>query len=152
MNTADGNTADSIYLTVSELSAESGDDGQVGRGNRVNGLITLYRSMSLEAAAGKLYNVMTNRITRAIVTEVPDAEEAYCYFLSRIGHRISEPPIFDVKVRLRDPKQLNTLAMRITEVARGVCQDRFYLARSRRWHIAVVVRERAATLREVAVR
>lgn len=28
-----------IYLTVTGLSAEHGDDGQVGRGNRVNGLI-----------------------------------------------------------------------------------------------------------------
>ncbi|HZR45400.1 MAG TPA: methionine adenosyltransferase, partial [Candidatus Manganitrophaceae bacterium] len=42
-----------VYLTVSGLSAEMGDDGQVGRGNRVNGLITPGREMSLEAAAGK---------------------------------------------------------------------------------------------------
>ena len=53
MNTADGETADSVYLTVTGTSAEGGDDGQVGRGNRVNGLITPYRPMSLEAAAGK---------------------------------------------------------------------------------------------------
>ena len=42
-----------IYLTVTGLSAEQGDDGEVGRGNRVNGLITPSRAMSLEAAAGK---------------------------------------------------------------------------------------------------
>ncbi len=42
-----------VYLTVSGLSAEMGDCGQVGRGNRVNGLITPGRCMSLEAAAGK---------------------------------------------------------------------------------------------------
>jgi len=53
VNAADGETADSVYLTVTGLSAEAGDDGQVGRGNRVNGLITPYRPMSLEAAAGK---------------------------------------------------------------------------------------------------
>lgn len=35
VNTADGETAESVYLTVTGLSAESGDDGQVGRGNRV---------------------------------------------------------------------------------------------------------------------
>ena len=40
VNTADGEIAESVYLTVTGLSAESGDDGQVGRGNRVNGLIT----------------------------------------------------------------------------------------------------------------
>ena len=37
------NSADnpqSVYLTVTGTSAEAGDDGQVGRGNRINGLIT----------------------------------------------------------------------------------------------------------------
>jgi S-adenosylmethionine synthetase len=43
----------SVYLTVTGTSADAGDDGQVGRGNRPNGLITPYRPMTLEAAAGK---------------------------------------------------------------------------------------------------
>jgi len=43
-----------VYLTVSGPSAEMGDCGQVGRGNRVNGLITPGRCMSLEAAASKI--------------------------------------------------------------------------------------------------
>ena len=43
----------SVYLTVTGTSAEMGDDGQVGRGNRPNGLITPYRPMTLEAAAGR---------------------------------------------------------------------------------------------------
>lgn len=59
---------DSLYLTVTGTSAEAGDDGEVGRGNRVNGLITLYRPMNMEAAAGKnpvthvgkLYNIITS--------------------------------------------------------------------------------------------
>ena len=37
LNTADRDNKDSIYLTVTGTSAESGDDGEVGRGNRVNG-------------------------------------------------------------------------------------------------------------------
>jgi S-adenosylmethionine synthetase len=53
VNTADSESEPGIYLSVTGLSAESGDDGQVGRGNRLNGLITPYRPMSLEAAAGK---------------------------------------------------------------------------------------------------
>jgi S-adenosylmethionine synthetase len=40
-------------LTVTGTSAENGDDGQVGRGNRINGLITPYHPMSLEATSGK---------------------------------------------------------------------------------------------------
>ena len=51
----------------SARAAFGGDDGQVGRGNRANGLITPYRLMSIEAAAGKnpvthvgkLYTVLT---------------------------------------------------------------------------------------------
>ena len=78
-----------VYLTVTGLSAEMGDDGQVGRGNRVNGLITPYRPMSIEAAAGKnpithvgkLYNVLAQRIAASIVVEVPGVQEAYCGLL-----------------------------------------------------------------------
>ncbi len=63
-----------IYLTVTGLSAEMGDDGQVGRGNRANGLITPGRAMSLEAAAGKnpaahvgkVYNVLAHDVARGL--------------------------------------------------------------------------------------
>ena len=93
VNSADGDSPDSIYLTVTGLSAESGDDGQVGRGNRVNGLITPYRPMSLEAAAGKnpvthvgkLYNVMASRVAQAVATEVQGVEEAFCYLPPYVG-------------------------------------------------------------------
>ena len=66
------------------LSAESGDDGQVGRGNRINGPITPYRPMSLEAAAGKnpvthtgkLYNLLGDRMAHALLREIPGVTEA----------------------------------------------------------------------------
>ncbi|MCC6473253.1 MAG: methionine adenosyltransferase [Burkholderiales bacterium] len=107
INTADGDSPRSIYLTVTGLSAEAGDDGQVGRGNRANGLITPCRPMSLEAAAGKnpvthagkLYNIAAGRIARALCEEVPGIEEACCHLVSRIGHPITEPQIADLKVR-----------------------------------------------------
>ncbi|MDQ7039114.1 MAG: methionine adenosyltransferase, partial [Aquificota bacterium] len=38
LNTADDPEGGSVYITVTGTSAEQGDDGQVGRGNRVNGL------------------------------------------------------------------------------------------------------------------
>ena len=43
INTADDETKkdeSGYYLTVTGTSAEMGDDGSVGRGNRANGLIT----------------------------------------------------------------------------------------------------------------
>jgi S-adenosylmethionine synthetase len=127
LNTADGDSADSVYLTVTGLSAEAGDDGEVGRGNRVNGLITPYRPMSLEAAAGKnpvthvgkLYNLLANRIARALVAEVGGVREAYCYLVSRIGRPVSEPQLVDLKLRLEDPAALATLRPRIEDLARA---------------------------------
>jgi S-adenosylmethionine synthetase len=86
-----------------------GDDGQVGRGNRVNGLITPGRLMSLEAAAGKnplshvgkIYNVLANRIARAVCAQLPEVEEAAVQLLSTIGQPIGEPRIAVIELRAR---------------------------------------------------
>jgi S-adenosylmethionine synthetase len=40
VNVADDPARGDVFLTVSGTSAEAGDDGEVGRGNRVSGLIT----------------------------------------------------------------------------------------------------------------
>ena len=96
-----------LYLTVTGLSAEMGDDGQVGRGNRVNGLITPGRPMSLEAAAGKnpaahvgkIYNALANDIARAVCDEVEGVLEAAVQLVSQIGRPIAEPWAASVEVR-----------------------------------------------------
>lgn len=80
VNTADNYEKGTYYLTVTGLSMENGDDGSVGRGNRVNGLITPFRPMSMEAAAGKnpvthvgkLYNLASNQIAQKIYDELED--------------------------------------------------------------------------------
>lgn len=95
-----------LYLTVSGLSAEMGDDGQVGRGNRINGLITPGRSMSLEAVAGKnpvshvgkIYNVFAQQAAHAICAGVPEVTEATVQMLSTIGCPIDEPELVIVEV------------------------------------------------------
>jgi S-adenosylmethionine synthetase len=117
INAADGDTTDSVYLTVTGLSAEGGDDGQVGRGNRVNGLITPYRPMSLEAAAGKnpvshtgkLYNLLAARIAQALAAELSGIDEAYCMLVSRIGAPVSAPQLADIALRVADPAALYAL-------------------------------------------
>jgi S-adenosylmethionine synthetase len=126
VNPADGASEDTVYLTVTGTSAEAGDDGQVGRGNRVNGLITPYRPMSLEAAAGKnpvthigkLYNIVASRIAGAVVDRVPGAIEAQCYLLSRIGYPIDEPQVADLKVRLDEPQRIDTLRAQCVSIVR----------------------------------
>jgi len=54
--------ADSYYMTLSGSSIECGDDGQVGRGNRFNGLITPCRPMTIEAYHGKNNRNHTGKI------------------------------------------------------------------------------------------
>jgi len=106
INTADNYKTESIYLTVTGTSAEAGDDGQVGRGNRVNGLITPYRPMSLEASAGKnpvshigkIYNHFAFELGRAIV-ENHFAEEASVFIVSQIGKPITQPQLLNIKLK-----------------------------------------------------
>ncbi len=113
INTGDDIENANVYITVTGTSAEAGDDGEVGRGNRVNGLITPYRPMSLEAAAGKnpithvgkLYNITANEIAREVVKEIPEVEEAYVYMVSQIGKPVNQPLAVDVKVRSSQPTE-----------------------------------------------
>ncbi|MGC8609154.1 MAG: methionine adenosyltransferase [Thermoplasmata archaeon] len=95
------------YLTVTGMSMENGDDGSVGRGNRVNGLITPYRAMSMEAAAGKnpvthvgkLYNVLANKIANDVVKEEGnDIAEVLVRIVSQIGRPIDDPHVASVQV------------------------------------------------------
>jgi len=98
INTAD--SGESIYMTISGTSWENGDDGQTGRGNRINGLITPNRTMSLEAAAGKnpishvgkIYNLKAQEIADKI-SELFGPKEVSVHLLSQIGKPINQPNI-----------------------------------------------------------
>ncbi len=110
INTADKPDKGIAYLTVTGTSAEHGDDGMTGRGNRVNGLITPLRPMSLEATAGKnpvshvgkLYNVLAMKIANRIATEVPKVREVYVEVLSKIGYPIDVPQVAVAKILPED--------------------------------------------------
>ncbi len=100
INTGDNYDNGIYYLTVTGLSWENGDDGSVGRGNRVSGLITPYRPMSMEAAAGKnpvthvgkLYNLLSFEIAERLVKENPGrVKEVWIRIVSQIGKPIDEP-------------------------------------------------------------
>lgn len=112
VNTADDVSAESFYLTVTGTSAEAGDDGEAGRGNRVNGLITPYRPMTMESVAGKnpvthvgkLYNLCAGLLAEALVQRVPDVTSACCWLVSQIGRPIDAPQIVDVRVGLSDAR------------------------------------------------
>ncbi len=107
VNTADAAKKGDYYLTLTGTSAEMGDDGSVGRGNRVNGVIAPFRSASLEAAAGKnpishvgkVYNVLALLAAQDIVARVPTVKEASVYILSQIGHPLDQPLMCTATVR-----------------------------------------------------
>jgi len=106
VNTADRPEKGTVYLTVTGTSAEQGDDGNTGRGNRVHGLITPGRPMSLEAVAGKnpinhvgkIYNVLANETANKIYCEVGGIREVYIKMLSQIGKPIDQPLVADVQI------------------------------------------------------
>jgi S-adenosylmethionine synthetase len=106
MNVADNIESGSVYITVTGTSAEMGDDGAVGRGNRANGLITPNRPMSLEATCGKnpinhvgkLYNLLSMVAAEDIAKEVEGIEEVYIKILSQIGKPIDQPHVASVQV------------------------------------------------------
>jgi S-adenosylmethionine synthetase len=125
VNAADKPEHGIFYLTVTGTSAEHGDDGMTGRGNRANGLITPMRSMSLEAAAGKnpvshvgkIYNVVAQRIADKIYKQVKDIAEVYVKIVSQIGRPINEPKILSVEI-IKDGELTGEVRNEIDAIAR----------------------------------
>lgn len=107
-----------MYLTVLGTSAEGADCGQVGRGNRVNGVIPLHRPIGSEAAAGKnpirhvgkVYTQLSHHIARCIHAEVPGVEEAYVWLCSQIGRPIDDPWLASAQVHPQPGTDVRDLA------------------------------------------
>ncbi len=113
-----------LYLTVLGTSADSGDSGEVGRGNRVNGLISLNRPFCSEAASGKnpvshvgkIYNFLTFRIAQRVYDEVSNLEEVYIWLLSKIGSPIDHPAAAVAQVVMKDNNHLGEVRHEINDV------------------------------------
>lgn len=108
-----------IYLTVLGISAEQGDDGQVGRGNRVSGLITPCREMSLEAPAGKninhpgkLYQILAHLIAQEI-GKIEGVKECSVRILSQIGKPLDQPQVASVKIIAKNFNEIKRKAFHI---------------------------------------
>ena len=126
LNTLDvqGRGLGGLYLTVLGTSADGGDSGQVGRGNRVNGLISLNRPFCSEAAAGKnpvshvgkIYNVLTYRIAERVHEEVSGVEEVYIWLLSKIGSPIDHPAVAAAQVVMKGNNHIDEVRHEINDV------------------------------------
>jgi len=126
VNTADDYERGCVYLTVTGTSAEQGDDGSVGRGNRCNGLITPSRPMSLEASSGKnpvnhvgkIYNILANMIAKDCYENVDGIEEVYVKILSQIGRPINEPRSLSIQILPKKGYDVEKMEKRVIEIAK----------------------------------
>ncbi|MBA3061114.1 MAG: methionine adenosyltransferase [Nitrospirae bacterium] len=113
-----------VYLSLLGTSAEDADSGQVGRGNRVNGLISLNRPLGTEAAAGKnpvshvgkIYNVLAHKIAKEIYEKIEGIKEVYVLLLSRIGTPIDEPQVATAQVLLERGRRIGEIAKTAEEI------------------------------------
>lgn len=125
VNTADDPAAGSVYLTVTGTSAEAGDDGQAGRGNRANGLIAPYRPMTMESVAGKnpvshvgkLYNIAAGLLAARLVEALPEIGAAEVYLVGRIGAPVTEPALVDIRIATREGAPVAKLTQAVKALA-----------------------------------
>ncbi|MBM3469440.1 MAG: methionine adenosyltransferase [Armatimonadetes bacterium] len=126
LNTLDepGRGIGGMYLTVTGTSAESGDSGQVGRGNKVNGVIALNRPMGTEAAAGKnpvshvgkIYTILTHQVANKIYHDVPGIDEVYVWLLSQIGSPVDQPKVAAAQLVLARHARRSAVERRVREI------------------------------------
>lgn len=140
LNARDIVDRDELYLTYTGSSIESGDEGVVGRGNRVNGLITPLRPMNLEGAngknpvyhVGKLYNVAARRIAQLLHERFGGYAEVH--LVSATGQLLARP--WQTLIRLSRPDVdheevravLHGVLSRFPELTRQVISGELLLA------------------------
>ncbi|WP_447974718.1 methionine adenosyltransferase [Nitrospira sp. Kam-Ns4a] len=126
-----GHGLEGLYLSLLGTSAEQGDSGQTGRGNRVCGVIALNRPMSGEAAAGKnpvshvgkIYNVLAHELAARIYARVPGIRDVTVWLVSRIGERIDRPALAMVQVNVAASRSLRQVRPAILRIAREGLAD-----------------------------
>jgi S-adenosylmethionine synthetase len=137
---AAGHGSDGVYLSLTGTSAEDADSGQVGRGNRANGLIAFARPTGGEATAGKnalahagkVYSVLSHRLARRIHAATAGLAEVYVHLAARIGEPVDHPWI-DVQLVLHEgvtlPDVEASVRATVDTEARGFADFRARLAR-----------------------
>lgn len=124
LNARDVPAKDELYLTYTGSSIESGDEGVVGRGNRVNGLITPLRPMNLEGAngknpvyhVGKLYNLAAVRLAQRLYEETGDHAEVH--MVSVTGRQLDQPGRVLVRLSAAEP-QLDKVQALVVETLKS---------------------------------
>lgn len=136
INTRDDFERSELYLTAIGTSLESGDEGLVGRGNRINGLITPMRPMSMEGAAGKnpvyhigkVYHVMASIIAQTLYQKLGIKNEVF--LVSQSGRDLLDPWIVHVNVDQAIDKEeaqkiITSLLKEFPIVTNGILENKY---------------------------
>ncbi len=105
INTRDRSNHDDLYMTLLGSALESGDEGSVGRGNRLHGVIPFTRNFTMEAACGKnpvyhigkIYTSLAYLISKDIYSKY-DIENTV-FITSQIGRDLSDPWILNIELK-----------------------------------------------------
>jgi S-adenosylmethionine synthetase len=128
INTLDerGKGESGLFLTTTGTCAESADSGQVGRGNRVNGVISLNRPAGNEAGpgknpvshVGKIYNLLSHDIAKEIFSKVDGLKEVYVWLLSEIGRPINDPKAVIVQFIPKNEEDVSKIQKEVDEIVK----------------------------------
>ncbi len=140
INTRDNYETSEIYLTAIGSSIESGDEGLVGRGNRVNGVISPLKPMSMEGACGKnpvyhigkIYYVAAQKLSNDIFEKFGVVNNVF--MLSQSGRDLIDPwettVIVDDSIDL-DIEELRSFVMEanlnIPKITDGLLEGKYQL-------------------------
>lgn len=97
INTRDDYETGELYFTATGSSIESGDEGLVGRGNRINGLICTTNPYTMEGASGKnpvyhigkLYSIAAQKLAKKISQKIGCYVEVF--LVSQSGRLLIDP-------------------------------------------------------------
>jgi S-adenosylmethionine synthetase len=118
-----------VYLSLTGTSAEDADSGQVGRGNRVSGVIAFHRPAGAEAAAGKnpvshvgkICNVLAHQLAQEILAATDGVEAVSLWILNQIGQPIDSPTLVHVQITPID----SSLSPSIQRLVEDLIEERF---------------------------
>lgn len=129
LNPGDNADEELLYMKFTGSCIESGDEGQVGRGNRIGGIIAPCRPFTMEGIAGKnpayhagkLYSAAAWDIANAIWEEVRIPSEVY--IASQMDRPLDDPWIAIVRCfggTSREVRQIRTIVEGTLSDIRGI--------------------------------
>ena len=137
LTTGDGAREDLIYMLYTGSCIESGDEGQVSRGNRIGGLISSRRPYTIEGLngknpqyhAGKIYSAAAWEIAERLWLECGQPSEVFV--VSQIDRPVDDPWAIIVNtVNQVDQNQLSQICSdvlgNIGRITQGLLDARYH--------------------------